>query len=387
MVSLASLDLATNRFTGTIPDNLPSCQHLNNINIARNNFTGEIPESFKNFQSLSYFSLSNSSISNLYSALGILQQCKNLTTLVLSLNFRDEELPANPTLYFEKLKILVIANCRLRGLVPQWLSASKQLQLLDLSWNHFVGTIPPWLGDFWGLFYLDLSNNSFTGEIPKSLTRLPSLIDRQISLEEPSPDFSFFIKSSVSARKLQYNQVWIFPPTLDLSCNNLSGPIWPEFGNLRKLHVFVLRFNKTGSIPSSLAGMSSLETLDLSHNKLSGTIPSSLVRLSFLSKFNVANNQLHGMIPVGGQFLTFPNSSFEGNNLCGDHATSPCASSEGLPIKPPEYQQATDFVNEMLIGMATGMAFGFVFGASLFQATLRYPGPMKKLWSRLKLPT
>ncbi|PON54678.1 Serine/threonine protein kinase [Trema orientale] len=363
MVSLASLDLATNRFTGAIPDNLPSCQHLNNINIARNNFTGEIPESFKNFHSLSYFSLSNSSNSNLYSALRILQQCKNLTTLVLSLNFRDEELPADPTLYFEKLKILVIANCRLRGLVPQWLSASKQLQLLDLSWNHFVGTIPPWLGSFQDLFYLDLSNNSFTGEIPESLTRLPSLIDRQISLEEPSPDFPFFMKRNVSARGLQYNQVWSFPPTLDLSYNNLSGPIWPEFGNLRKLHVFELRFNNlTGSIPSSLAGMSSLETLDLSHNKLSGTIPSSLVRLSFLSKFNVANNQLHGMIPVGGQFPTFPNSSFEGNNLCGDHA-SPCPSSEGLPHPPSSGSGKKR-------GVVVGITIGIVFGTALLLALM-----------------
>ncbi|PON50258.1 Serine/threonine protein kinase [Parasponia andersonii] len=361
MVSLASLDLATNRFTGAIPDNLPSCQHLNNINIARNNFTGEIPESFKNFHSLSYFSLSNSSNSNLYSALRILQQCKNLTTLVLSLNFRDEELPADPTLYFEKLKILVIANCRLRGLVPQWLSASKQLQLLDLSWNQFVGTIPPWLGDFQDLFYLDLSNNSFSGEIPESLTRLPSLIDRQISLEEPSPDFPFFMKRNVSARGLQYNQVWSFPPTLDLSCNNLSGPIWPEFGNLRKLHIFELRFNNlTGSIPSSLAGMSSLETLDLSHNKLSGTIPSSLVRLSFLSKLNVANNQLHGTIPVGGQFPTFPNSSFEGNNLCGEHA-SPCASSESLPHQPSSGSGKKR-------GVVVGITIGIVFGTALFLA-------------------
>ncbi|KAH0990809.1 hypothetical protein GBA52_002292 [Prunus armeniaca] len=198
MTSLASIDLGSNRFYGPIPSNLPSCRHLNNINIARNNFSGQIPESFKNFHSLSYLSLSNSSISNISSALKILQHCQNLTTLVLTLNFRDEELPADPTLHFEKLKVLIIANCRLTGSIPQWLSSSSRLQLLDLSWNRLEGTIPVWFGNFSNLFYLDLSNNSFTGEIPRSITGLRSLIDGRISIQEPSPDFPLFMKRNVS---------------------------------------------------------------------------------------------------------------------------------------------------------------------------------------------
>ncbi|KAJ7954450.1 putative Phytosulfokine receptor [Quillaja saponaria] len=63
--------------------------------------------------------------------------------------------------------------------------------------------------------------------------------------------------------------------------------------------------------------MTNLETLDLSHNNLSGMIPP-LESLSFLSKFSVAYNDLYGIIPHGGQFLTFPESSFEENTkLCG----------------------------------------------------------------------
>ncbi|PSS26842.1 Phytosulfokine receptor 1 like [Actinidia chinensis var. chinensis] len=361
MTSLVSLDLATNQFTGPVPDNLPSCPQLKNINLAKNYFTGQIPESFRNFQSLTSLSLSNSSISNLSDALGILQNCQNLTTLVLTLNFHSEALPSNPSLGFKNLKALVIANCGLTGVIPQWLHGLTQLQLLDLSLNRLGGTIPPWLGNFDSLFYLDLSHNSFTGVIPKNLTGLQSLIFRNVSFQNPSLDFPFFMKRNLSAGGLQYNQIWSFPPTLDLSYNNLSGPIWPELGNFKKLHVLDLKFNNlSGSIPSNLSGMTSMENLDLSHNNLSGTIPPSLVSLSFLSRFNVAYNQLHGVIPVGGQFPTFPNSSFEGNpGLCGEHA-SPCPSSDKQTpqVSPRKSKRRRKGV---IIGMAVGIGFGTTF--------------------------
>ncbi|CAK7326923.1 unnamed protein product [Dovyalis caffra] len=353
MTSLSSLDLATNHFTGPVPSYLPSCKNLKNINLARNKFTGEIPESFKSFRGLSYLSFSNCSITNLSSTLRILQQCKNLTTLVLTLNFHGEALPADPDLHFENLKVLVIANCQLTGSIPQWLSRSSKLQLVDLSWNHLSRTIPSWFSGFENLFYLDLSNNSFAGEIPKNLTKLPSLISKDISIEEPSPDFPFFLRRNESGRGLQYNQVWSFPPTLALSDNLLTGPIWPEFGYLAKLHVFELKSNRlSGNIPSELSGMRSLETLDLSHNNLTGDIPLSLVNLSFLSKFSVAYNQLRGKIPTGSQFMTFPNSSFEGNRLCGDHGTPPCPKSDQVPL---ETSRKSGRNKDVIVGMVVGI--------------------------------
>lgn len=360
--NLTSLDLGTNKFYGSLPNDLSSCRQLKNINLARNNFSGQIPESYKNFHSLSYLSLSNSSIFNLSSALQVLQQCRTLTTLVLTLNFPNEELPADPSLHFENLKVLVIASCRLTGSIPRWLSACTKLQLLDLSWNRLSGPIPAWFGSFQDLFYLDLSNNTFRGEIPKSITGLPSLISRNISLHEPSPDFPFFMKRNESARGLQYNQIWSFPPTIDLSHNFLNGSIWPEFGNLEKLHVLDLKFNNlSGSIPSELSQMTSLENLDLSHNNLSGSIPPSLVNLSFLSKFSVAYNRLFGKIPSGPQFQTFPNSSFEGNHLCGEHRSS-CENTDGKNDHVPvESTKRSGRNRDIIVGMVIGIIFGTAF--------------------------
>ncbi|KAI9169788.1 hypothetical protein LWI28_017760 [Acer negundo] len=360
MTNLTSLDLGTNRFNGSLPSNLSSCRRLKNINLARNNFSGQVPETFRNFHSLSYLSLSNCSIFNLSSALQILQECKNLTTLVLTLNFPNEELPADLSLQFENLKVLVIASCKLKGLIPQWLKGCTKLQLLDLSWNHLGRTIPAWIGQFRDLFYLDLSNNTFIGEIPKSITGLPSLINRSISLEEPSLDFPFFMKRNESARGLQYNQIWSFPPTVELGHNLLTGPIWPEFGNLKKLHVLDLKFNNlSGTIPTELSGMTSLEMLDLSHNDLTGNIPPLLVKLSFLSRFSVAHNQLSGKIPWEGQFATFPNASFEGNKLCGDHRFL-CQNQESdqVPVRSPgKPRRNKDIIAGMVIGIVFGIAF------------------------------
>ncbi|PPR85230.1 hypothetical protein GOBAR_AA35458 [Gossypium barbadense] len=243
MIALNSLNLGSNNFSGPVPDNLPSCRQLKDINLAWNNCDGQIPESFKEFHSLSYLSLSNSSLRNLSSALQILNQRRNLTTLALTLNFRDETLPDLPNLHFEMLKTLVIVDCRLKGSIPLWFKRITVLQLLDLSWNHLVGKIPPWFGSYKDLFYLDLFNNLFTGEIPKSLTELLGLIHGNISLEEPSPSFPFLLKRNASGRGLRYNKIWCFPPILNLGHNFLSELIWLEFGNLRILHMFDLKFN------------------------------------------------------------------------------------------------------------------------------------------------
>ncbi|KAL7181867.1 hypothetical protein ACSBR1_040723 [Camellia fascicularis] len=106
--------------------------------------------------------------------------------------------------------------------------------------------------------------------------------------------------------------------------------------------------------------MTSIETLDLSHNDLSGAIPHSLVNLSFLSKFNVAYNQLYGTIPTGGQFETFPNSSFEGNlGLCSGEHSSPCPISNQVPqVISPSKSMWGEIIVKMLFGMGFGTRFG-----------------------------
>ncbi|WOH15676.1 hypothetical protein DCAR_0935219 [Daucus carota subsp. sativus] len=360
MVSLISLALSSNSFSGPFPENLSSCKKLTSLDLSRNKFSSQLPESFKNLTSLSYLSLSNCSLQNLTATLAILQHCQNLSFLVLTLNFRDEVMPDYNHLQFSRLTTLVIANCPLSGSVPYWLQSCSNLQLLDLSWNRLTGHIPNFLGAMKLLFYLDLSRNMLSEEIPEGLTKLENLSNQNVTLVELSKDFYIFTSSS-TARGLRYNLIQGLPPTLDLSSNHLTGPIMAEFGNLKQLHVLNLSNNNlSGHIPESLSNITSLETLDLSDNSLIGIIPPSFARLSFLSKFSVAFNKLSGHIPTGGQFSTFPESSFAGNeDLCAYKSTRcPSVPEEKPGENPIELEDEKVFV----IGLpfATGAVAGFI---------------------------
>ncbi|XP_040943745.1 phytosulfokine receptor 1-like [Gossypium hirsutum] len=139
----------------------------------------------------------------------------------------------------------------------------------------------------------------------------------------------------------------------------MSGTIWPSFGNLRRLHVLNLNKNRLrGSIPESLSGMKNLETLDLSRNKLSGKYQNHLCSSVFCPS-SVWHNELYGEIPMGGQFMTFPSSSFQRNNgLCGGPYI-PC-SLQQAPVDESPSEAMTVFGPQFGFGVATGFVLTII---------------------------
>ncbi|CAO1943616.1 unnamed protein product [Urochloa humidicola] len=366
---LNTFDTGTNNLSGTIPSGIAGCSELKTLNLARNKLVGEIPENFKELRSLSYLSLTGNGFTNLSSALQVLQHLPNLTSLVLTRNFRGgETIPADGINGFKSMEVLVLANCLLTGIIPPWLQSLESLNVLDISWNKLNGNIPPWLGKLNNLFYIDLSNNSFSGELPLSFTQMRSLISSNGSSEQsPTEDLPLFIKKNSTGKGLQYNQVSSFPPSIILSNNLLVGPIWSSFGHLVKLHVLDLSWNNfSGPIPDELSNMSSLEVLNLAHNNLNGTIPVSLTKLNFLSKFDVSYNHLTGDIPVGGQFSTFADEDFDGNSALCFPRNSSC-SPKALPAEDAHSKKSKGALVALGLGTAVGVVC-FLFCASVIVA-------------------
>lgn len=342
-VQLRSVDLGNNHFNGSLPPTLFSCKMLTAIRLATNNLSGEVLPDIASLQSLSFLSLSNNTLRNLTTALRILTGCKNLSTLILSKNFYDEALPGDEDLIgpgmFQNLQILAFGGCRLTGEVPLWLRGLVKLEVLDLSFNNLTGSVPGWFGTLPNLFYLDLSHNLLTGYFPMEFTRMQRLAFKQSpdQVDSSSLELPVFVRPD-NASNLQYSQLSNLPTALYLDYNNISGTIPAEIGRLKFIIAMDLSYNNfSGNIPDTISNLTNLEKLDLSGNDLSGQIPTSIQNLHFLSSFSVANNDLEGPIPTGGQFDTFPISSFEGNpRLCGRILNRTCANSQSGDTNPSE---------------------------------------------------
>jgi Leucine-rich repeat (LRR) protein len=105
--------------------------------------------------------------------------------------------------------------------------------------------------------------------------------------------------------------------TLDLAANSLLGSIPTAIGQLTKLQLLLLESNKlTGQLPTEIAELSSLEKLWLYANQLKGTLPSELGELSNLQDITLYANSIHGSIPKElGNLLKLSTLNLESNRF------------------------------------------------------------------------
>ena len=133
---------------------------------------------------------------------------------------------------------------------------------------------------------LDLSGNELAGPIPPELGDLSSL--RSLTLRANQ------LTGGIPPELGNLSDLTI----LTLFNNQLTGGIAPELGDLSNLEKLWLAGNRlTGPIPPELGNLSSLWSLDLSNNQLAGPIPPELGNLSSLWSLDLSNNQLAGPIP------------------------------------------------------------------------------------------
>lgn len=168
------------------------------------------------------------------------------------------------------------------GTLTPLVSQLTQLVVLDLGENSFHGTIPPSLSSLSLLQSLSLRGNSFSGPLPPSMGALRSLQDVDLSgnfLSGPLPNtlssLSLLTRLDLSFNKFT-GSLPKLPPNLNelaIKANSLSGPI----------------------SESSFAGLTQLETVELSANSFTGVLHSWFFQLPGLQQVNLSNNSLTGV--------------------------------------------------------------------------------------------
>ncbi|KAF4354442.1 hypothetical protein F8388_018402 [Cannabis sativa] len=192
-----------------------------------------------------------------------------LRSLDLSSN-RNLTGPLSPRLGdLKNLNSLILLGCSFSGKIPDEIGNLKELTFLALNLNHFTGNIPASLGKLLNVYWLDLGENELTGTLPVSTSTTPGL------------------DQLLKAKHLHFNK------------NKLSGPI-PEklfSSKVKLLHILFDGNQFTGTIPSTIGHVTTLEVLRLDRNDLSGEVPSNLNNLINMNELNLAFNKLNGSFP------------------------------------------------------------------------------------------
>ncbi|KAJ4728611.1 Receptor-like protein [Melia azedarach] len=354
---LYALDLSYNNLTGILPECLASFSYeLSILKLQGNNFHGSLPQNFVNRTNLAMIDLGNNSLQG--------RIPKSLGNCL-------------------KLKFLNLGNNQMTDIFPSWLGNLPELQVLILKSNKFYGIIKePKTGfEFPKLRIIDLSHNRFTGDLPSKYfqnwnamknTNASQLVYLEDNLRPriyPQAtiigSFDYSLTLSNKGLQMEYQKLSNLITAIILSNNEFVGEIPTSIANLKGLRTLNLSDNNLeGHIPSSLHNLIMLESLDLSNNKLSGEIPQQLGELTTLAVFDVSHNHLTGRIPQGTQFTTFNLSSFDGNlGLCGEPLLRKCEKSENSGEEDPHSESPFAFGWKIvLIGYASGTIIGVFLG-------------------------
>ncbi|XP_073112131.1 uncharacterized protein [Elaeis guineensis] len=310
--NLITLDLSANNISGGIPAELGLLSKIQVLKLGSNQLTEGIPSSMGNLSSLTTLDLGTNMLSgSIPTELGRL---RNLKQLQISVNNLTGTVP--PSLYnVSSLETFALAANNLYGEIPSDVGLRlPTLKVFHCCFNEFTGPYPPTLHNITKLQSIRLSHNFFAGSVPPGLSTLHDLtmynigFNRIVSSGSNGLDF---ITSLTNSTKLRY---------LAIDENLLEGVLPESVGNLSNtLSKFYMGGNRIyGSIPASIAQLTNLTLLNMSHNSIFGEIPLEIGQLKQLQMLGLARNSFSGEIPAAlGNLTMLTELELYGNKLEG----------------------------------------------------------------------
>lgn len=307
---LESLDLSNNTFFGLLTNQIGNFKNLDSLDLSFNKISGQIPLSLGQLSSLRYLDVSKNCLTGTLFE----NHFANLTKLVgFDASGNSLVLVVSPswTPPFQ-LQAIGLSSCFIGLQFPQWLLSQNHLIYLDLSNSSISDTIPDRLvKSLSQINYMNLSYNQIFGQIPdlNDAAQLETLDLSSNNLSGPLPlipsslttlDLSSNFLSGTLSRFLcneMNNSMRL--QVLNLGNNTLSGEIpdcWMNWSFLFFLHLGENNF--TGNLPTSVGTLSSLQILHLRDNRFSGKIPVSLQNCTELRLFDISENEFVGNIPT-----------------------------------------------------------------------------------------
>jgi hypothetical protein len=351
---LHMLDLRNSAVTGTIPFGLVSQPHLYFLDLSYNQITGTIPRFVTDFgrglprpPKQAAFDMSFNDMSGTLDAFA----ASNLSSILpISITIDNNQLVGSIPVRLFSIRSLSLASNYLSGNLTLPSSPGSSLTILNLTKNQLSGELP----DSYLMLHimqLQLSHNRFNGTIPGAYANFYILNMLDISFNEliegPIPRFSHpyltaihidntsisgtipgSLKACLALQNFTANHAKLngslpfFPFSLSriqLAGNQLEGTL-DEFGRLLPhflTHLDLSNNRFSGTIPTNLLNLRSLEDVRLDHNDLEGPIPPSIT--SSIQYLDLSHSRLNGSIPptflIDIEYLDLSSNKLEGDIL------------------------------------------------------------------------
>jgi Leucine-rich repeat (LRR) protein len=234
-----------------------------------------------------------------------LTKCQK-TSRLTSYGYTNDKAQAIPTelRYLTNAKELTIQKV-LTGSIPSSLSCLTKLIKLEISSvdDFLTGSIPDSLSRLTKLSSLLLKSQNIKGPIPTSISRMTALTSLSIS-HTHSPEYipsSLQYLTNLRSLKLSHGFMGTIPSFL------------AKLGKLTSLDLGLNQLN--GTIPLILSTMTNMISLSLRVNQLEGALPPSLSKLSRLQRLFLDGNKLEGEIPIAILNMSLAEVWLSGNKL------------------------------------------------------------------------